>query len=77
MPVSLEQWRASVGANNSASSYMLKKYWGSRRAPKNPLDLLLVIPTVVFDLEMCQFTNVEGATQYTCICTRILILSIM
>lgn len=25
MPVSVEQWRASVGANNSAHSHILKK----------------------------------------------------
>ena len=61
MPVSMEQWRASVGANNSASSNILQKYWGSKRAPKNLLDDLIVYLMSLFTLRTKPVTaKVEG-----------------
>ena len=61
MPVSLEQWRASVGANNSARSHMLKKCWGSKRAPKNLLDHLMLCLVSLFTLGAWPVTaEVEG-----------------
>ena len=40
MPVSLEQWRASVGLNNAARSHALSKLSG-KRPPKDLLSQLL------------------------------------
>ena len=43
MPVSLEQWRASLGSNNNAPcSHMLAKCAGRKRAPRGVFVLFLV-----------------------------------
>ena len=41
MPVSLEQWRASVGSLNASRSHSLRRKYGGKRAPKTLWDQLL------------------------------------
>ena len=47
MPVSLEQWRASVGSNNAARSHVLAKCTG-KKSPKGLFDQFLLFLMALF-----------------------------
>lgn len=47
MPVSLEQWRASVGNNNAARSSVLRKRAG-KKSPKGLIDQFFTFLLVLF-----------------------------
>ena len=47
MPVSLEQWRASVGSNNAARSHVLARCTG-KKSPKSLLGQLLLFLLTLF-----------------------------
>ena len=47
MPVSLEQWRASVGSNNAAHSHVLAKCTG-KKSPKGLFGQFLLFLMALF-----------------------------
>ena len=61
MPVSMEQWRASVGSNNTARSHVLAKFVG-KTAPKGFLGQFLLFLFALFSPGAGPVTN-KGKTE--------------
>ena len=41
MPISMEQWRASVGSNNAAHSHVLRKFGRKKKSPESLLSQIM------------------------------------
>ena len=61
MPVSMEQWRASVGSNNAARSHVLAKCVG-KKSPKTLLGRFLLFLFALFSQGAGLVTN-KGKTK--------------
>ena len=66
MPVSLEQWRSSVGSNNAARSHVIEKHLG-KKSPKNLFGQYLQFLLALFFLGI---TNNKGGKTKTALLHR-------
>ena len=64
MPISLEQWRSSVGSNNAARSHVIEKHLG-KKSPKNLLGYFLQFLMALFSQGFTK-GKTKAALLHTC-----------